>query len=477
MKSYDLITIGTGSAMNIVDAMIQENPNIRVAVIDKDEPGGICLTRGCIPSKILLYPAELVRTIEKSRELGIDAKIGSVNFQFVMERMRKLINKDIDEIREGLSTSKNIDYYHAPAEFIAPYTMRVDGTEIASKMIFLCIGSKIIIPPIKGLDKVKYHTSDTVLKLTKLPESIAIIGGGYIAAEFGHFFASMGAKVTIVGRNPQFVPEEEPEVSELAKKDLERHMTILTNQEVREVRESGDRKKLVAVDRKTGKSMVISAKEILVATGRGPLTDILHLEKSGIRLTKDGWIEVDDYLETSQPNIWALGDADGKYPFKHVANYESKIVYYNAILKKKIKVDYHAIPHAVFTYPEIASVGLREKDAVDKYGSDKVLIGFHKYEDTAKGEAMNVKDYFVKVIVEGETGKILGAHIVGPYASILIHEIIPLMYAGNGSYEPIIDSIHIHPALSEVIDRAFQSLMPAEHYQHMRQHRPELVAA
>ena len=477
MKHYDLITIGTGSAMNIVDAMIQENPNIRVAVIDKDEPGGICLTRGCIPSKILLYPAELVRTIEKSRELGIDARIGSVDFEFVMRRMRTLINKDIDSIREGLSTSKNIDYYHAPAEFIAPYTMKVDGTDITSKMIFLCIGSKIIIPPVKTLDKVKYHTSDTVLKLTKLPESIAIIGGGYIAAEFGHFFASMGSKVTIIGRNPQFVPEEEPEVSALAKKELERHMTIMTNQEVKEVRENNERKELVAVDRKTGKNSVISAKEILVATGRGPLTDILHPEKSGIRLTKDGWIEVNDYLETSQPNIWALGDADGKYPFKHVANYESKIVYYNAILKKKVKVDYHAIPHAVFTYPEIASVGLREKDAVEKLGPDKVLVGLHKYEDTAKGEAMNVKDYFVKVVVEAVTGKILGAHIVGPYASILIHEIVPLMYTGSGSYEPISDSIHIHPALSEVVDRAFQSLMPVEHYQHMKHHDHEVVAA
>ncbi|TMH96820.1 dihydrolipoyl dehydrogenase, partial [Candidatus Bathyarchaeota archaeon] len=168
MKQYDLIIIGTGSAMNIVDPMIQENPNIRIAVIDKDEPGGICLTRGCIPSKILLYPAELVRTIEKARDLGVDARIASINFHMVMERMRTLINNDIDQIREGLSSSKNIDYYHAPAEFVSPYTMRVDGAEITSKMIFLCIGSKINIPPIKGLDKVKYHTSDTVLKLTKL---------------------------------------------------------------------------------------------------------------------------------------------------------------------------------------------------------------------------------------------------------------------------------------------------------------------
>ncbi len=179
MKQYDVIIIGTGSAMNIVDPMIQENPNIRIAVIDKDEPGGICLTRGCIPSKILLYPAELVRTVEKARELGVDAKISSINFQMVMERMRTLINKDIDQIRQGLSSSKNIDYYHAPAEFVSPYTMKVNGNEISSKMIFLCIGSKIIIPNIKGLDEVQYHTSDTVLKLTKLPESIAIIGTAY----------------------------------------------------------------------------------------------------------------------------------------------------------------------------------------------------------------------------------------------------------------------------------------------------------
>ena len=477
MRHYDLIIIGTGSAMNIVDPLIEQNPNTRIAVIDKDEPGGICLTRGCIPSKILLYPAELVRTIERARELGVNANIDTINFQTVMERMRTLINRDIDQIREGLSTSKNIDYYHAPAEFVAPYTLKVDGTEISSKMILLCIGSKIIIPQIKGLDKIKYHTSDTVFKLTERPDSLAIVGGGYIAAEFGHFFASMGSRVTIVGRNPQFLPDEEPEVSELAKKDLGRHITILTNQEVREVRENGDIKELVAVDRTSGTTSVVAAREIMVATGRGPLTDILHPEKAGIRLTKDGWIEVNEYLETSQPNIWALGDADGKYPFKHVANYESKIVYYNAILKRKVKADYHAIPHAVFTYPEIASVGMGEKEAIEKLGEDNVQVGFQKYEDTAKGEAMNVKDYFVKVIVEAETRRILGAHIIGPYASILIHEIIPMMYVGNGSYEPISDSIHIHPALSEVVDRAFQSLVSAEHYQHMKQHSHELITA
>jgi dihydrolipoamide dehydrogenase len=479
MKEYDLIAIGSGSAMNIIDPMIQDNPKIKIAVIDKDEPGGICLTRGCIPSKILLYPAELVRKIEEARDLGIDSEIKTVNFQFIMDRMRKLIYKDIDQIREALSTSENIDYYHAPAEFTGPYTLKVGGTEMSSKLIFLCIGSEATIPPIIGLNKIRYHTSDTILKLTELPESMIIVGGGYIAAEFGHFLASMGCKVTIIGRNPYFVPEEEPEVSNLLKKVLGRHMKIITNYEVLEVRENAGLKEVVAVERTTGMNMTINAREVLIAAGRGPTTRILHPERSGVNVTPDGWLAVNDYLETSQPGIWAMGDADGRYLFKHVANYESIVVYNNAVLKQNVKVDYHAVPHAIFTYPEVAAVGLRETEAVAKYGDEKILIGYYKYEDTAKGEAINAKDYFVKVIVEAETERILGAHIVGPDASILIHEIIPLMNTPEGTPRPIREMMHIHPALSEVVDRAFGSLVPVEHYHHMMTHERshELVEA
>jgi len=471
MKEYDLISIGTGSAMNIVSAMIQENPKMKVAVIDKDEPGGICLTRGCIPSKILLYPAELVRTIEKTGEFGIDVDVRKINFETVMERMRTLIHADINMIRQGLSHSENIDYYPAVAEFVGPYTLKIGDETITSKMIFLCTGSKPTIPPIKGLEKVGYYTSDTTLKMKRLPESIAIVGGGYIAAEYGHFFSAMGSKVTVIGRNPQFLPKEEPEVSALAKKELEKHMTILTNHEVREAEETSvGQKKLVAVNRETGEKAVITANEILIATGRSPNTDILHPKRGGIETDERGWIIVNEYLETSQPNVWALGDANGRYPFKHVANYESTVVYYNAVLKRRVKLDYHAVPHAVFTYPEIASVGLGEKEAIEKYGKDKVLIGIQRYQDTAKGEAMGVKDYFVKVIVERGTVKILGAHIIGPYASVLIQEIINLMYTPKRSAEPIINGMHIHPALSEVVERAFRSLMPPEQYHHVIEH-------
>lgn len=468
MKEYDLTVIGTGSAMDIVNAALQKNPHMKVAVIDKDEPGGICLTRGCIPSKILLYPAELVRTIGRGMEFGIDVEVKKIDFEKIMERMRTIISADINMIREGLSHSKNVDYYPAVAEFTAPYTLKVHDDIITSKMIILCTGSKPTIPTIKGLENVGYHTSDTILKMNQLPESIAIIGGGYIAAEYGHFFSAMGSKVTVIGRNSQFLPEEEPEVSALAKRELQKHMRIITNHEVREVEKtSAGEKKLIAVNRENGETIEITAEEILVTTGRAPNTDILHPERGGIKTDGEKWIIVDEYMETSQPNVWALGDADGKYPFKHVANYESLVVYYNAILKRKVKVDYHAIPHAVFTYPEIASVGLKEKEAIEKYGKDKVLIGIHRYQDTAKGEAMNLEDYFVKAIVENGTMKILGAHIIGPHASVLIQEIINLMYTPDQSAFPIIYGMHIHPALSEVVQRAFDSFMLPEQYHHV----------
>jgi dihydrolipoamide dehydrogenase len=475
MKEYDLIAIGSGSAMNIVDAMLQRDTNIKVAVVDKDEPGGICLTRGCIPSKILLYPAELVRIIERANTFGIDLKIEKVDFAKVMKRMRTLIDGEIDSIRQGLTGSESIDYYHMPAEFVGPYTLKVGGETITSKMFLLCTGSKPVIPPIRGLEQTGYQTSDTILHQTQLPESVGVIGGGYIAAEYGHFLSAMGSKVAIIGRNRQFLPQEEPEVSALAMRELGRHMTILTNCEVVQAERTQEgKKKIVAVHRQTGETKTIIADEILVASGRGPNTDILHPEKAGIKTDEKGWISANEYLETSQPNVWAFGDADGRHLFKHVANYESIIVYYNAVMRRRIRVDYHAVPHAVFTYPEIASVGLKQVEAAKQYGEDRILIGFERYEDTAKGEAMDLKDYFVKVILERDSSRILGAHIIGPYASSLIQEIVNLMYTPDQSAHPLLDAMHIHPAMSEVVQRAFQSTMTAEQYLHLLQHHYQL---
>jgi mycothione reductase len=471
LKEYDLIVIGTGSSMNYLDEIMQQNPGMKVAVVDKDDPGGICLTRGCIPSKMLLYPAELVRTIERANLFGIEAEVKKVDFGKVMERMRRHIDPEIGMIRKWLMNTENLDYYPATAEFAAPYTFTVGNETIKGKMIFLCTGSKPLIPSIKGLEATGYQTSDTVLGMTRMPETLAIIGGGYIAAEYGHFFSAMGSKVTVIGRNPQFIPEVEPEISTLVERELQTHLRIVTNHEVQEMENTPDgRKKVVAVNRTTGMREEVIAEEIVVAAGRASNSDILHPERGGVKVDGRGWIIIDEHMEASQPNVWVIGDADGKYPFKHVANHESQIVYHNAILRRKLEVDYHAVPYAVFTDPEIAGVGLGEKEATERYGKENLLIGFQRYEDTAKGQAMGLKDCFVKAIVESKTLKILGAHIIGPCASILIQEIINLMYSRDQTALPIIYAMHIHPALNEVVHRAFTNFMPVDEYHHILEH-------
>ncbi|HOW15427.1 dihydrolipoyl dehydrogenase [Methanosarcina sp.] len=468
MKNYDLIVIGTGSGMNYVNSIIDSNPEMKIAVIDKDEPGGICLTRGCIPSKLLLYPAELIRELETAPLFGIKLEIKDIEFRTIMERMRRRIGEDIEMIRQGLTGNPYLDYYPEPAEFISPYTLKVGSETLHSKMIFLCTGSRPAVPPVKGLEETGYLTSDTMLELDECPKSIAVLGGSYIGAEYGHFFSAMGAEVTVIGRNPHFLPLEEPEISELARIKMSEYMRILTNHEAIEVRkESNGQKTVLAKDRDSGKETEITADEILVATGRAPNTDILHPERAGIKTDPQGWILVNEYLETSQPDIWAFGDANGKHLLKHVGNYESRVVFLNAIRKEKVKADYHAVPHAVFSYPEIAGAGMSEKEAIEEYGEKRVVIGFKLFEDTAKGSAMEARDYFVKVILDGLEERILGAHIIGPHASILIHEIIPLMYTPSRSAKPIMQMMDIHPSLSEVVKRAFYSRLTPEQYHHV----------
>ena len=469
MKEYEAIAIGTGSAMMVIDAMASRNPGKRYALIDKDEPGGICLTRGCIPSKLLIYPADLVRTIEEARELGIDAEIKRVDFAKVMARMHSIIDGDIAGIRKALAGAPNTDYYNAAAEFAAPYTLRVGGETIQSKTIILGTGSRAAIPNVPGLSEAGYITSDSILHLKKLPESVAIIGGGYIAAEYGHFLSAMGSKVTIIGRNPQFIPEEEPEVSRVAKSEMSRRMAIVTNQEVVRVEKAMiGGKAIIARDWVTGKEMKFYASEILVASGRISNSDILHPERAGVALDAKGWIVVNERLETSQPGIYALGDATGKWLFRHKANHDAKVLFENLVLGKNATVDYRAVPHAVFCHPEIASFGMREAEAVKALGQNNISIGFESYGNTGKGMAMNVKLGFCKVIVENKTGRLLGAHIVGPHASVLLQELVNATYGGG--IAQVNAAMYIHPALSEVVSRACRNIVPVEHYHHVLGH-------
>ncbi len=459
MKEYDLISIGTGSGMSIVTQVLNDDPSKDIAVIENEAPGGICLTRGCIPSKMLLYPAEVVNHIKDSSKFGINVDIKDIDFEQIMERMRDHVIPQSNQIGNNLKRSDDLDFYQDDAEFIDDYTIKVGNDKIKGDKIILGTGSRDFIPPIENVDNVDYLTSKTFLDMKELPESMMIVGGGYIAAEYGYFLSMMGSDVTIVGRNPQFIPSEEKEVSDLAKEKLSEYMDIKTGYEVKKVDERSD-KKLTYAENKEGDKIKEKSDELLIAAGRRSNSDILRPEKSGIETTKGGWIKVDDYLETSKDNIWALGDATGKHMFKHVANYEAELVYYNGFTDMRRKVDYHAVPHAVFTHPEIASVGMKEEEAREDHD---ILIGYYGYENTAKGSAMELEDYFVKVIVEQESYKILGAHIIGPQASVLIQEIINLMYTDDKSAIPIFRGMHIHPSLSEVVDRAFSNLHSHEH--------------
>jgi len=462
MKEYDIISIGTGSAMSIVTQALNENPDLDIAVIENEKAGGICLTRGCIPSKMMLYPAEVVNQILEADRFGIDVDIESIDFREVMERMRDHINPQSKRIEKNLRESGDIDFYQIDGEFIDEYTLKVGEEKIKGEKIILGTGSRPAIPPIDNLENFEYLTSKTLLDIEKLPESIIIIGGGYIAAEYGYFLAMMGSKVTIIGRNSQFVPSEEKEVSDVLEEKLSRYIDIYTGHEAKKVKEEKGKKWVLAEDRQ-GKKKRVKSEEILLATGRSSNSDILKPEKGGIQTDEKGWIKVNGQMRTSKENIWALGDATGKHMFKHVANYEAEIVYNNMFKERKMEVDYHAVPHAIFTNPQVASVGMKEEEARKDHD---ILLGYYPFEDTAKGSAMKIEDYFVKVIVDSGDYRILGAHIVGPEASVLIQEIVNLMYTTNQTFLPIYHGMHIHPSLSEVVERAFSNLHSHKHDHH-----------
>jgi mycothione reductase len=392
-----------------------------------------------------------------------------------MERMRGHVRKSHDRIREALETAEDFDFYSGEAHFTGDYTLEVpvsNGAEtIKGKTIFLVSGARPFIPAIKGIEGVEYLTNESALRLRERPESMVIIGGGYIAAEFAHFFEAVGTKVTIVQRNSRLVPEEEPEVSDLLEKALSRRMTVHTDTEAVEVRQTGNVVTVTAKQRGTNKVIEITARALLIAAGRKSNADVLMVDKTGVKVNERGYIEVDEFFETSKKDIWAFGDAIGKKMFRHAANEEAELVWHNAIHGKKSRLNYLTVPHAVFSYPEIASVGLTEQQAIKLIGKSEVLVGKAMYTDVARGEAMMETEGFAKAVVHRKSGKVLGYHIIGPQASVLIQEVVNAM-AADGNLWTVAKGQHIHPALSEVVLKAFGKLHPVDeetgHHHHHR---------
>ncbi|MFO7794763.1 MAG: dihydrolipoyl dehydrogenase family protein [Promethearchaeati archaeon] len=498
MKNYDFVVIGSGVGLSVLNTAL--NQNLDCALIENDKIGGTCLTRGCIPSKVLVYPADIIREAHHAKKVGVELKTKTVDWDLISKRMWSQINEG-KEMKEGLSQVSNLDLYLGRGEFTDEYEMEVFNKENESMGNFkadkylLASGARSLIPPIEGLEQVGYVTSETFFgeKFPKKPwKSLIIIGGGIIAAEFAHIFSAMGTEVAIIEMLPRLVSTEEPEISEILEQNYRRFMNVLVNKRAIKVKKG---KTVVYRDTETESEDEISAEEILVATGRKSNADLLKVENTGVEVDEKQWIKTDEFLQTSKKNIWCIGDANGKYMFRHKGNYESEIVTYNIFgpEDQKRRADYSAVPWAIYSYPQIGHVGMTQKEAIDN--GHKILVAKKRYNSVAKGFAMGLEqgdpeNGMVKLIID-QSYKILGANIIGPAAPVLVQQFTYLMNSGYrcqvpeeepadvipkeqracpeaGSFMPVYNSMVIHPSLNEVAGWAIGNLQPVniEHHHH-----------
>jgi dihydrolipoamide dehydrogenase len=454
VKEYGLIVIGTGAGMNVVDVALQRG--LRVAIIEEGPLGGTCLNRGCIPSKVLVHVADSIREAQAAEKTGVSVRVEKVDYGLIKKRMWDIVLTGRHDLENGVKSVREVDLYPTVGSFVGDYTMQVANETIKAPRIVIASGARAQIPPVSGLDKVKYHTYRTVFDIEEQPESIVILGGGYIGCEFAHFFSAIGTKVTLVGRNPVLLPHEEPETSALVKRRLSAHVEVHTGTDTLGVEGRDGGVAVTILDPQSGEK-TIEAQHLLVATGVRSNSDWVKPEKTGVKTDDHGWIQTNQFLETSKPNIYALGDALGRNMYRHTANYEASIVRYNLFSEKKAAVDLHAVPHAVFTDPQVGQVGMTEEDA--KSGR-KIMVGLSRYYDTAMGYAYADEDAFVKVIVEYPSRKILGATVVGPQASVLVQQVVNLMNSEAQTYMPLARAQIIHPTLTEALASAFGVLKP-----------------
>jgi dihydrolipoamide dehydrogenase len=452
MKEYDVIVVGSGVGMNIVFNALSDG--MKVALIDMGNVGGTCLNVGCVPSKMLVYPADRIVEIEEAKRLGLRIKIKEIDFSFIMGRMKVPTLQGRKFLKREIRSSKNLDFYNRETYFVDEYSLKVGTEIIKGRKIFIVSGSRITVPPVRGIEKIEYLTNESVLELKKRPGSMIIIGGGYVAAEYAHFFAAMGTKVTIVETGERLLRFEEPEVSELLKKALSKRMKIYTNTETLEVRKVRNGCVVTISDKSSGKVRKMTAERIMVAAGRKSNADLLRVENTGIETDAHHYISVDAFLRTNKENIWALGDAIGKQMFTHAGDKEAEIAWHNATNSEKMAMDFNAVPHAVFTSPQIASVGITEEAAKKDH---EILVGKAHYSDTVAGDTMAEKEGFAKAVVDKKTRRILGFHIIGPYAPMLIQEVVNAV-ANKSDIKYITGSMHIFPALSELIPETLNSL-------------------
>lgn len=441
-KRVDVIVIGAGSGLRIAAKAAELGKS--VAVIEPSKFGGTCLNRGCIPSKMLIHSADVAQTIKESKLFGISSKMVKIDWKKIVRKVTSFVDKEAAKLKQSNSRDKYITIFSGKAQFIAKKTVRVGKAELTADKIFICAGCRPFIPPIPGLDKVAYLTSDNALRLTKQPKHLIILGGGYIGCELAHFFGELGTTITIIDRGDMLMKNEDSDIAREFTKIYRKRYNLVMNASVERVEK---KKQKIRVHLK---NKVIEGDALLIATGRKSNADTLNCKAAGVELTKHGFVKTNEYLETNVPGIFAIGDIAGKWMFKHSANLEAEAAVHNAF-KRKIPVDYTAMPHAAFTSPQVAGVGDTEDELKEK--KTPYLSSTYSFYDTGYGRA--IEDHgFVKALIDPKTRKILGCHIIGTDASILIHEVLVAMRNGLTAND-LAKTIHVHPALSEVVQRAF----------------------
>jgi len=448
---YGIIAIGSGSAGGSA-AFVAKRCNTKVAVVEerRDMLGGHCPNYACVPTKALLKSAHIYNLAKKAQEFGVRAENVSFDFEKVAEYRESIVSQLTGSRIEKNLASAGIDLLWGQAQFVSEHELMVAGRRYSAAHIVISSGSKEFIPPIKGLGEAGFWTSDEAVKLTKLPESIIIIGAGPVGTEFAQIFSSFGVKVTLLQRGPQILQRDEPEAAKLVQENLEsRGVSVITDMEVLEVMKKGN-DKLARVEVSQGEK-TYRAQELMVATGRRANLLPLNLEKAGVRVDEKGRLELNEFLQTNISNIWAAGDAAGAWQFTHTAAYEGDLVGRNICQEAHEATDYSVVPRVTFCEPEVASVGDTEAQA-DAAGRD-IRVG--KFNVGGLGRYLIEKDSrgFVKIIADKKTGRIYGGTAVGINAGQLIHEVALAMKAKLPAAE-IGRMIHAYPTFSEAVAAA-----------------------
>lgn len=441
---FDLIIVGSGSGNSIPDHL----RDWRVAIVERDVFGGTCLNRGCIPSKMFVLPADIALASSSSAKLGIDTQFNGADWPAIRDRVFGRIDPISSAGRQYRATgSENVTLIEGTARFVDTHVLDVEGRVISAPKILLAAGARPVIPPIPGLVETGFHTSDSIMRLPDLPRRLGIIGGGFIAVEMGHVFSALGSDVTLIGRSNTLLRDFDHDIASRFTEVFGQRVDLQLGHVPTRVERVADGIRITCA---TGETIV---DELLVAVGREPNSDLLDVDAAGIECHHHGTVAVDDTMATNVAGIWAIGDIANNYQLKHLANAEAKVAFWNMAHPDEPRhQSYRAVPSAVFSSPQVARVGLTEQQAIEQGIPHRV--GWRDYSGTAYGWAMEDQSSFAKVLVNTETGEIIGAHILGAQAATLIQPIIQAMEVGTHARVVAEDVFYIHPALTEVVENA-----------------------